>query len=62
MFCRVNRRKLMEQKEHVGKAPSQISKLLGDEWRMLSVEDKKIYQEQSRKEVRQPTFHCFSRR
>eukprot|EP00939_MAST-03C_sp_MAST-3C-sp1_P001429 g1429.t1 len=50
MFCRKNRRMLMNEVGNAGKAPSQISKILGQRWCMLADAKKKEYRELSKKE------------
>jgi hypothetical protein len=50
MFCRLNRRRIMNQEGNAGKAPSQISKMLGDMWRGLSDADREEYREKARLE------------
>lgn len=50
MFCRKNRRKFMNEVGNAGKAPSQISKILGQRWCLLSDAKKKHYREMSKQE------------
>lgn len=50
MFCRQNRRNLMNEVGNAGKAPSQISKILGQRWCLLADDRKKEYREQSKQE------------
>ena len=47
MFCRENRRKIMSEVGNAGKAPSQISKILGQRWCLLAESKKRMYRDLS---------------
>jgi len=50
MFCRENRRKIMNEVGNAGKAPSQISKILGQRWCLLAEDKKRMYRDLSKNE------------
>ena len=50
MFCRENRRKIMNEVGNAGKAPSQISKILGQRWCLLQESKKREYRDLSKTE------------